>query len=610
MNDSKTPSKTLSLKRPVEAGVVKQSFSHGRTKTVVVEMKKSRAITPPSKGPAPREATPPAVAQEPVAATAPAQTAPVASAPVAPQTATVRPAPVAPTPAVVAPPAAPPVADVAVAPTPAPVKPPVAEVAPSVAPAPVVAPTPVVPAPSPAPPVATGPRLSAIQATPRPAAAAPVRPVAPRAPTRSPSGVVLRTLTEEERESRARALSGAKEREDEDRRRAEADAKLRAERAERDRIERDAAEARKKEEDIRRLHESEAKRRAETEAARRTTGGEPGAAASASSVRRTPLSTVGTTPGVLTPATPRPANEEEDQKRIIRRPGMPTKVVMPARPTRTGPQKDRGRLTVASATGDSAEDRTRSLSAFRRRTQRLKGHQAEQKDKLSREVRLPETITIQELANRMSERAVDVIKLLMKQGQMATINDVIDADTAEIIAVELGHTVKRVAESDVEDGLFDLPDEDDHLLSRPPVVTIMGHVDHGKTSLLDALRNAHVQTGEAGGITQHIGAYQITTPLGRSGHLHRYARPCRLHADACARRQGHGYRGACRGGRRRRHAADGGSHRTCQSGGRADHRGDQQDRQGRRQAGARARRAAAIRNPGRNTGRRRARSRS
>ena len=162
-----------------------------------------------------------------------------------------------------------------------------------------------------------------------------------------------------------------------------------------------------------------------------------------------------------------------------------------------------------------AEERTRSVASFRRRTQRLKGHQAEQKEKIAREItccRRP--ITIQELANRMSERAVDVIKLLMKQGQMATINDVIDADTAQLIAEELGHTVKRVAESDVEEGLFDTPDDDSHLLPRPPVVTIMGHVDHGKTSLLDALRQTSVQSGEAGGITQHIGAYQVDDARG------------------------------------------------------------------------------------------------
>ncbi len=451
MNDTKntgdktlTAPKTLSLKRPVEAGVVRQSFSHGRTKAVVVEKVKRRTIGPGEVAPAAPAA--PVTAKAPAAA--PAAPAAPAAAPVA--------APVA------------------------------AAAAPAAAPAPAPAPR--------------GPTSRAAK------------------PTAPAGGMVLRTLTEAEREARERALADARGREEEDRRRAEIEAKARAEREAREKIERDAAEARKREEEARRVQEADAKKRSEQTAHDRLVEGKgpppppaPGSAPRKPTPAPGSVPTPSAAPVAAAPASAEPRRPSLEPARI------PGKIMLPTpKPTRGAePKRGGGRLTVTSVTSGEDEERTRSVAAFRRRQQRLTGRgMQQQKEKLVREVILPETITIQELANRMSERAVDVIKLLMKQGQMHKITDVIDADTAELIAAELGHTVKRVAESDVEEGLFDTPHADEHLVPRPPVVTIMGHVDHGKTSLLDAIRQANVVSGEAGGITQHIGAYQVTAPNG------------------------------------------------------------------------------------------------
>jgi translation initiation factor IF-2 len=314
-----------------------------------------------------------------------------------------------------------------------------------------------------------------------------------------PSGVLLRTLTKEEQDRRASALGDAKVREAEERKIAEEEAKIRQERDAIERTEREAAEARKRTEEDRRRHDEETKRKADEVAKKRFGGEEEKAKAGLGAISRK-----------LTP------EAEDDDRRPARR-GIGGALARPAaapKAPRAGAPKQRGRLTLTTAL-NADEVRERSVAAFRRRTQRMSGHRdSEQKEKLVREVTIPETITIQELANRMSERAVDVIKILMKQGHMAKITDTVDADTAQLLAEELGHTVRRVAESDVEEGLFDAADDAATLVPRPPVVTIMGHVDHGKTSLLDAIRQTNVVSGEAGGITQHIGAYQVTSPKG------------------------------------------------------------------------------------------------
>src|SRR5581483_3336243 len=387
----------------------------------------------------------------------------------------------------------------------------------------------------PATETARAPEPAAAKAAPAAPAKAPLgRPAASpqpaAAPARGGSGVVLQTLTEDEHAARVSALADARAREIEERRQAEEEAKRRASREGIEQAEREAAEARRKAEEERHRQEEEAKRKAEQEAKKRFGEAEASAAAAASrpaspaapAAPKAPAAPAARTPAgarapALVPRAPGVAAEadEDEGPRLVRRgPGGAMRPVAAPKTThKPAPQKQRGRLTLVTAL-DADDVRERSIASFRRRTQRLKGHASnEPKEKLIREVIIPEAITIQELANRMSERAVDVIRLLMKQGAMHKITDVIDADTAQLIAEEMGHTVKRVAASDVEEGLFDVAD--DHASDttpRAPVVTVMGHVDHGKTSLLDALRHANVVSGEAGGITQHIGAYQVTSP--------------------------------------------------------------------------------------------------
>lgn len=434
-NENQSGRKPLTLSRNVGAGTVRQSFSHGRTNQVVVEVKKKRTIGP---GDAPTGSAAGAVPKPAFAPPTRPAAAPVAAAPAA-----------------------------------------------------------------------------------KPAAPAPAE-ESRQAPARTTKTL---GLSDSEMKARMAALERAREQEQARRQQQLAEAELRQRREDADRRRADEerqiaeAEAQRKRQLDEEQKAIEARRNAAQAAADAPTGTPTRGREEAAPAAYEPEPPVSGSAGDED-AGEAPVGEEGEDGDLLSELGGRVKrqkvAVVRAPPVsraKGAQQRRSGKLTITSALGDDS-DRQRSLASVRRarekeRDRRLRMLKGQEQTKQVREVIVPEVITVAELANRMAERLTDVIKYLMKQGQMMKGADNLDADTAELIVTDFGHSVKRVAESDVEIGLEGEADTDANQVPRPPVVTIMGHVDHGKTSLLDAIRSADTVKGEAGGITQHIGAYQV-----------------------------------------------------------------------------------------------------